>query len=263
MGVCFVSMLPLAQAANEAAFARLWQQHQAKPDQHAELITACRSFASQNPSDTLIPVARSLETWHLLKAGRQKEALTILDKQLTQEGDAVEIGAATLARAWLSRLDLEELKPVLKAYYRKEVGYPESLNALRGHAALPADFNLRLTDRWGKPWRYRLAGFQSAPGFRNQRYTIGCSGLGDSSHLAVALARPYADGIQVRPLRTMGHQNAASIVEFGTWIEGKEKGERFHVSPGRTAQSVFLAHVGDHLILVCDRTHWKVFSKPR
>jgi len=252
----------LGQAANEAALVKLWQQHIHSPEQHADVIAACRQFIADNPADALVPVTQGIEAWHLLKDNRQPEAIALLEAHLSRESRGISGGAAILARAWLSRLDREDVKRALQRYYRKEVKYPDTLEALANYPGMNPELQPRMTDRWDRPWNYQPTGFKSAPGFLNQRYSITSSRLGESSDIAAALAQPYGGEIRARATRIVTTASGTRVVEFGTWQDDKEQGLRFLLSPGRESNGLFLAAIGDSLIIVCDQTHWKLLPKP-
>ncbi len=258
--LCLLS--PLSHAANETAFVQLWKQHINHPDQHAETIVACREFSTNNKGDELVWVAEGIEAWHMLKANRNKEAVAILKSHLSPSAGGTGTGASTLAHSWMSLLDIDPVKKALQCYYRKEVRYPESLDALVGYPGIPANLKFRLNDRWDRPWNYRLIGFKSAPGFRNQRYSINSLRLDATPDLASTLQRPYASEIHARPMRTRTTGGGNVVVEFANWLGEQEEGQRFFLSSGRKSGDIFLAYVGEKLIIVCDRIHWKVLPKP-
>ena len=250
-------------AANETALLTLWQQHTKQPDQHDKIIAACRNYVTANPADELVRVVQGIEAWHLLAADRQKDAVTLLESHLSNSAKAPVIGAANLANAWLSRLDLEDVKLVLQHFYRKEVRYPASLNELSDHPGIPPNLPFKLVDRWGQRWDYRLTGFASVPGFRNQRYAIRCDRITDTSDITEALALPYAGTIPARPKRVRSMRGGNEVVEFVAWRDGREHGPRFQLGPGRTSHGLFLAYCGSRIIIICDLTHWYVLPRPR
>ncbi len=258
--LCLLSLR--SHAANETDFVKIWQQHIKHPDQHAEAIAACRKFSTNNKGDELIRVVQGIEIWHLLKTNQNQEAVEILESHLTSNSSRTGTGAAIMARNWMSLLDIEPVKQALQYYYRKEVGYPKSLDALIGHPGIPVELKFSLNDRWDHPWTYRLTGFKSAPGFRNQRYSISCSMLDTTTDLISALQLPYASEIHALPIYTRTTGNSSVVVEFANWIGEQEEGQRFLLSVGKKSGDIFLAYVGEKLIIICDRIHWKVLPKP-
>ena len=255
-------LIPQSHAANETAFIKLWQQHIKNPDQHAETIAACREFSANNRGDELVRVVKGIETWHLLKSNQGQEAMTMLDSDLSLNSRGTGAGATILARGWMSLIDIGPVKKALQYYYRQEVEYPESLDALAGNPNIPVDLKFRLRDRWDIPWKYRLVGFKSVPGFLNQRYSISSSRLDTTTDLTNALQLPYASEIHVRPMRTRKTGGNTVLVEFANWVEGQEEGRRFFLGAGRKSGNIFLAYVGKRMVIVCDQLHWKVLPKP-
>jgi len=262
----FVLLIHVAAAADEKGLWTLWKQHESSPTNHAAVVEACRRFCRKDPADALVPVARGIEAWRLLKLGRRKEAAVLLTPYVQGEGDALQKGAAEVARGWITRMDREDVKRSLQAYYRKEVAYPATIDDVAANPGIEKDLHPRKTDRWGTQWRYRLVGFKGVPGFKDQRYLLESVKLGASSDLERALHIPYARDIRIEPLRLAGSGNAVdSLVQFrrtdGVDDESMEK-RVFALGLGRSWESISLAYVGNKNLILCDRTHWKVFAKP-
>jgi hypothetical protein len=255
-------LCPQLHAADEAAFIEVWKLHTANPDDHTAIIAACQNYAKANQLDELRRVVEGIEAWHLLKTGNQDKATAILESHLERSTQGITAGAASLAKAWLSRLDILPLKKALQCYYRKEVGYPESLDALSAHPGVPSDLEYRIKDRWDRSWNYKLVGFKSMPGFRDQRYDVSCMRIPTTSDIESALQLPYAGNIRARPTRSRASGAGTSVVEFGTWVDGKESGTRFQLGVNRTSGDLRLAYVGERLLIVHDRNHWKALPKP-
>jgi len=255
----------IAGAADEKGLWTLWQQHESSPSNHADVVAACRQFAKRNPSDSLLPVARGIEAWHLFKLGRVEEGKALLLPRPAGEGNTVQKGAGELARGWLTRLDIEQVKKCLQAYYRKEVAYPASVDDVATHPDIDKTLHPLTVDRWGARWRYRLVGFKGVPGFLDQRYEIACVKLGKTSDFREALELSYGDGIQIEPLRIAGDgAGPGSLVEFRKTGDGASTERKvFVLGAGRSWKGISLAYIGDNIIVACDRTHWKVFAKPR
>lgn len=253
-GFCVAS----ADAANEAGLLKVWNQHMATPQDHESVIKACAFFITDNPSDPLKPIVQDIEAWHQFQSGRDKEASQTMSTHLTGTPDPVNEGASLLAKSWLTRIDRENVVAALQKYYRNEVGYPESLDALYTHAKIPAALHPPKTDRFGKPWVYQLNGTQKISGFLNQKYALSSSELGDFSDLKKALAAPYASQIVVKPLQVLPLLGDVTPVKFST----PEKNITVLLTPGKSGKDFYLAYAGAQIIVVCDRMHWKVFPKP-
>jgi len=200
-----------AQGADERAFWLVWQQHIENLEKHTETVAACRVFERQAPNDPLAVVVREIAAWHLLKLGKTAEAKAILTPIVTGRATALHNVAADVARAWLTRLDHNALQALLHQTYLRDVAFPAALDVL---AAPPGSERPSPVDRWGKPWTYRLVGFQHLKGFDNQKYELQSQRLGSRSDLAKALAMPYAARISLRPVKLAGSASGSTLVQF-------------------------------------------------
>jgi len=261
-----VSICAQAQSGeepNEKALWVVWQRQSATPNDHAAMIAACREFEKRSPADPFLVVTRGIAAWHLLKAGEVDAAGERLAPMLNVRSSDLLQAASEMARAWTTRLDREVTTASLKAYYRREIAFPESLEALRAEAGHPTP---PLADRWAEPWEYRLTGFQQLKGLRNQKYDLRSRTLGPTSDLAGALKIPYASRIRIRPVRLMSSDTMAKVVQFVTEPSSGstgDAGEIIHISVGARHGRIFFPFMGKHLILLSDGNHWKVLPKPR
>ena len=84
----------------------------------------------------------------------------------------------------------------------------------------------------------------------------------------------YGAGIQIRPVATRaGLREGLELIEFelqpdteddagtGTGIPPRRP-MTATVGEGTMTEGVFLAHIGEKIIVVCDRHHWTLFGKP-
>ena len=247
-----------AFAANEKDFYELWKKHESDPSRHDEIIAQCRKFSEFNSADPLRDVAKSLEAWHLLVAGRSNEAWEIFESQAALAGDGVRTGTARVAKGWLSRREREKVAASLKLFYREEIGFPKSLAEISNHPKIPAEARPPVNDRFGAPWKYRLSGFEKMPGFENQKYSLECAELGPLSDLRKSLELPYAGHLKIKPV-AVNPGPAGSIVSF----QGSDSKAMTVIGEGEAAKGIQLAFAGPGLVMVCDGTHWKVFLKPK
>ena len=273
-GLCCILVLGLMSRVataepNERGLWLLWSQHATNASDHEALLTECQAFTNKNPSDPFVVVGRSLAAWNLLQLGRQAEAVAILKKQLDGSGSPLDGGAASLAKAWLTRLDRERVKAALQFYYRREVRYPRSLDELLAYAPLPKNLAPPRQDRWGTNWRYTLVGFKSMPGLMDQKYEISAAGLGGGADLAAALAVPYADLIHVRPNRMLSSKPGGEIVEWMTERPASEPpgaakpaGQTMALGVNSTAEGMSVVYIGRTILIVHDNYHWKLFVRP-
>ncbi len=261
-GVRVITLLVLtlcatARGANEAALLEIWKQHVAAPDNHDAAIKACRDFATANVSDPLVPVARGIEAWHDFRAGRDDEALQLMQPYVNSPAGPTGEGLRRIALGWLTRFDREKVAAALQLYYRKEVAYPKSLDQLVASPKISADARQPLNDRFGKPWVYQLTGFTKLRGFPDQKYSLQSSALGDFSDLKQALNAPYASRITATPVQIVAAPGNAVAVTFNIPRKGSAA-----IGVGQASGDLYLAFVGSQIIVVCDYAHWKVFPRP-
>jgi hypothetical protein len=259
------------QTGNERALWRLWQVQDATPHDHTAVLAACQAFKQAHPEDAFLVLTETLQAWHLLKLGRTVDAVAMLEAVAQYPAGPLTRGGQALAAAWLTRVDRERVKQALQVYYRREIGYPPALSDLAAYEALPEALVFPLQDRWQRPWHYRLIGYRRLSGLQNQKYELQSVKLGARSDLTEALSVPYGQQITMRPTRILSGVRGRGVVEMeilpppgAVPLEGQSlpAGERVQIGVQAWVHGVFLAHVGQHLILVCDRSHWKVFPKP-
>ena len=270
--MCVPHAIAQAGAGNERAIWQLWKMQQATPGDHTALLAACQAFKQAHPEDPFVVLSETLGAWHLLKLGRTPEAVAMLEASAQRPVGPLTPGGRALASAWLTRVDRERVRHALQFYYRREIGYPKNLAELAAYEALPETLRFPPQDRWQRPWHYRLVGYRRLSGLQNQKYELQSARLGARSDLAQALAAPYAEQITLRPLGLSSTAPGREVVEMER-VPPPGAADAEEVSPRarQTAQvgvhtwteDVLLVYVGQHIILVCDRSHWKVFPKPR
>jgi len=257
-------------APDEKGILTLWTRHVDATEDHAGIGTAARKFSEAAPRDALATVARGIEAWHLLKAGEQEQATKVYTYMLRAApppGTAATTtaplytAAADMARTWLTRMDRDQVKLALRAYYRKHVEYPETLAAvatLREKPVFPK------TDRWGTTWSYRLAPLRIIKDVSGQRYELNSTNLRAWPELADALKLPYAAGIAIEPVKIVTAAPGRQTVQFAR--AGSDEGaaaQDAYLTLGADSDGVFFAYLGQHLIILSDGNHWKILPKPR
>jgi len=247
-------------AANEQALWRLWGTHNENPDDHMGTIKACMDYVRANPNDPLVPVAQSLAGWHYLKLGETEKGIALLEPLITKTKEAPGQGANQLARNWMSRVDREAVKVALQVYYRQKVQYPANLQFLAENPKVNTTCTYREKDRWDRPWRYRPTGLKGIPGFEGQSFILESSRLNSSSILTEALELPYATKSPLVPLRVMSTGNGTQMIQFKS-AEGENQ-EVLGISVGQGNKELFVAYVGNNIVVVCDENHWILFLKP-
>ena len=239
-----------ARAADEDALLKLWKQHVDSPDDHEAAVKACRDFSIAHASDTLLPIVRGLEAWHLLRAAHRSEALQIMTADLAATPGPLTDGARRLAQAWLTRADRDQVTEALQNYYRKHVAYPKTLDQL------PAEGRPPLTDRFSEPWNYKLTGFGKLPGFNDQKYSLQSARLGDQSDFKGALALPYAARILAVPQQVIIAPGNTQAVKFNV------AGKSVVLGVGLATGDLYLAFAGSKIVVACDYAHWKIYPRP-
>lgn len=214
-------------------------------------------------------VADTLASWHLLKLDRSAEARTLLKPYIKKTSDIFERGAQTVCAAWLARIDIQRVQQALQFYYRREIAYPETLDALAAYKALPEKMAFPMKDCWGENWNYQLVGYGQLPELLNQKYSLSFRQIEKNADLKKALALPYGSQIRIRPtgLTSMikGRENNEIEIEEPNiqGADGKEQDKRtLMVNTGTRAHGSLIAYSGNYIFLVCDLYHWKVFLKP-
>ena len=219
----------------------------------AEFLESCKEFKAKNPTDTLVIVVAGFEAWHYLKTGKTDEAVKVFSSMLVEKGKPTGLRFAgdRMARSWLTRLDREKVVPALKKVYLREIEFPASLDVLKSLKRMPVP---PLTDRWDKPWEYSLD--SRIKGMKGQRYILESSALGSRSYLKKELALPYADELDLKPVRMV--RNVANVVEFRT-ASGKSVVRKY----GDHSNRINLVYLGKNILVLSDGSHWSVMPKPR
>ncbi|MDX9866744.1 MAG: hypothetical protein RBT78_02350 [Kiritimatiellia bacterium] len=218
-----------------------------------ESLKACIDFTARAPRDPFVTVMSGFAAWHHLKNGNTEMAVRLFESMLIAKEPATALQKAgdQMARSWLTRLDRERVVRALKKAYLRDIAFPASLEALKAEGSAPQP---PLTDRWGKPWAYRLS--SSIKGMEAHRYVLESPGLGADSDLRKALKRPYADGLQLRAVRM-----AAGITDTVEFVNPEGVSVRRRL--GQEMSGGTLVYLGTHLLLLSDGNHWSVLPRPR
>jgi hypothetical protein len=238
---------------DERGLWQVWAASTNAGDAHATVVMACREFRTKSPQDSLGLVIAGLEAWHHLKMGKTNEASALLETMLSVPENAtyLQVASADMARGWLSRLDREKVRGALKKIYARDIEFPSSLEPIK---ALKLSSMPPFTDRWGKPWVYRLE--SPIKGMNTQQYVLESSRLGVRSDLAKALVLPYAGGINIEPLRLA--PGSTDTVEFKN-----PAGKSAFLQAGGNFSGITVAYLGGKIIVLADENHWRVVLKPQ
>jgi len=217
------------------------------------VAVACQEFKAAAPKDPLAVVVAGFEAWNYLKRGNPGAAVPLFNSMLVVKEPATSLQKAAdkMARSWLTRIDREQVVRGLKEIYVRDIEFPASLEALKtlkSAAAIP------VSDRWGKPWEYRLA--SSIKGMAAQRYVLESSVLGAHSTLEKVLALPYAGGLQLQPVRVVA--GVMDTVEFKA-----ADGQSVFRQLGSDSSRISLAYLGANIVVLTDGNHWSVVPRPR
>ncbi len=250
-----VAMAGRAQSAkpDERGLWNVWCAGTNSAFQASEVVEACKGFKAASPKDPLTVVVAGFEAWHHLKQGNSGAAVPLFNSMLVVKEPATSLQKAAdkMARIWLTRIDRELVVRGLKEIYVRDIEFPASLEALK---VLKSAAQIPVTDRWGKPWEYRLA--SSIKGMAAQRYVLESSVLGVHSTLEKVLALPYAGGLQLQPMRLVA--NVTDTVEFRT-ADGQSVLRQLGIESSR----ISLVYLGANIMVLTDGNHWSVVPKPR
>ena len=250
---------PAASADDEAALWRLWNQHLENPGAHQTRIDELRALERDRPDTPLVAVTQTLAAWHLLKLGREEEARELLIPYTDSGRAPLERAAEEMARAWLTRLDREQIVNALSQYRARHVRFPDDLDQLVAFPGLPEGTELPMEDRWGRSWSYRLRRFETMPTLTGQRYSLESRSLNEVHDLTEALAVPYAARISYEPARVLSAPNRPPAVQL---IDPDDVREPITLSLGTRSDGIRLAYASDNLIILLDHLHWKVSRTP-
>ena len=251
LAVC-VSVQAQPSKSDERALWDLWCTSTNSAFESSAVMDACKEFREKTPKNPLVVMVSGFEAWHYLKMGDSGAAVPILNSMLVQRSVTdIQRAGDTMARSWLTRLDRERVVLALKKIYLRDIEFPVSLEALK---SLKSGSVPPLTDRWGKPWVYRLE--SSIKGMATQRYILESSVLSSRSYLKRACKVPYASRINLKPISMV--KGGRKRVEFKT-----SGGQSVFRQAGDSSNRINLAWLGSNIMVLSDGNHWCVMPKPR
>ncbi len=158
-------------------------------------------------------------------------------------------------KRWLTRLDRERVRDALKAFYRKEVRFPDSLAPLQSLIPPPP-----LTDRWGTPWRYQVVPLKRIRGAEAQSYVLESVSLGRLSDLTAARSQLRPDRPSIRPIGLVPQPGQrAPLIRFETT---RTPGEQAILSERSSWKGVALLYVGDSILILVENDFFFVLRRP-
>lgn len=238
---------PARADADEDLFGRLFQLHLTNAAADAAMAAQAARTADSLPPGPYRSAARALQGWRLLRAGKTADARAAYAALLADP--ATPASLAELARRWLTRLDLEQVRAALRTAWIRDIRYPESLEQL-------PEPRPPLKDRWDRPWSYRVRASKRL-GAEGQTYDLQSTALGADSALAPALARPWPDALPVRILSVAG---ANPVVTFETIPPLAP--HRPALSEGKSWNGLVLVKVGPKALLLVQGDHLFLPLKP-
>ena len=248
-------MLACAASPSETAFLALWKIHAATNNDPATVRAACRQYLEGHRDDPYAPVVLSIDAGQALCARQTGDAAAIFTNLLTGGTGPVADAARTMAERGLTRLDRERVKAALTAYYAVHVVFPETLAALSADNRNPPP----ATDRWGKPWRYRLAAYMELRGLQGQRYVLESPALGATSDLAGYLKQPFVSAANVKALRVLPAAAGHAIIEFAF---GEPKPGKVILAEGASYNGINFVRQASSFVLLSDGDRWLVADLP-
>jgi len=242
----------------EKALLDLWQAHIAASNNHTEAYTRCAEFAAKSQYYPLTMVAEGMAAWHMMKANEWTNALKLLTKMenISPTFPLAE-ASSIMAKTWLTRIEREKVKKALKFYYRKNVEFPTTLEALQN---LPPEIKPPFKDRFGKNWSYRIVNFKYLRGLKNQKYELLSTTLGNNSDLTNSLAKPYAGEIKLKPVKLITGTPGKETFSFERIGEKKET---IFIAVGSKNNNVLFVFCGQEIIILSDGNHWSVLPRPK
>ena len=152
---------------------------------------------------------------------RESDPATPLEKHFVETG-----------KGWIARVEMVRLGRKLRAYYRRRVCYPQSLDELVD----AADYEVTaddLVDPFGKRYEYKATARKLIPDMPRQAYTLRCTTTGAANadldealreafepvkHVAVSTLRPKSNEAYVRRKRKDG-----SFGPVQRWLVGETR----------------------------------------
>jgi len=135
-----------------------------------------------------------------------------------QDATATDAAVEKAARRLRAYLQMDRLATQLRQHYRREVRYPETLDALvQRKLAEPAD----LIDPFGQPFAYEARARASMPNVPRQVFTLRCASTGDAYRDGQTLLAPLTQPLErIRLEGSSTKWNQAYVSELrpdGTW----------------------------------------------
>lgn len=242
----------------------IWKKMEAKPEDLSEVIADCEAFMNGRQTDQLAPVVAGILSWCYFKTDRVVDGVKLLTPLAQKRFNPMQMAGSDVARTWLSRFDIKIVKLALQVYYRKNLKYPETMQEGLDYAATARTKVVApATDRWGKPWEYELVGFKTLEKVpKNQKYAISSKLLGTLDNLEEALELPYAEKINLVPIRMGSTTRNEESVYFNKADDKNATPTPILIKVGERRSGVMVGFVGSNVIALTDGNHWKLVPRP-
>ncbi|MFA6564707.1 MAG: hypothetical protein WCV00_22565 [Verrucomicrobiia bacterium] len=201
------------------------------------LDTAVKSLPAK-----LLPALRFQKLyWQMISGAQQSAWRAELERRARQDGDEPVVNAVReLSRVWLARAQMQEIDAALLGYYRNNVAFPLSLDAVMKDIPAAAQ-----KDPWGQPWVYKPMTPGGLKRHINQRYQIGPTRFPQLASFkdAVRKRTPPATAWKISP-RSIGS---------GTALDFRSTGNDALLATLQAGGSIggnMLVFIGDHWALM-------------
>jgi len=260
-GMECLAQAPSSTSIDEKSLWDVWKLQQEKPDDHEAICTACLELVKKAPKDRLSLVVMNMAAWHQLKLDKKEGAIKLFRTSLASQGsDPLYAAAANMSKAWLTRIDMDQVKDALRLYYYKYIIYPKSMELIK---PFQKQGQPPLVDRWDKPWVYSLSESKGAKKAGIETYghffSLKSSMLGTNSEMKAAMRMPYASGIGLKPVKLLSGTPGKEMVQFET-TDGKQS--KVVLSLGLESNGIVLCYAGPKLLILADLNHWAILPRP-
>jgi hypothetical protein len=254
VGLWFLAVaLHAARPEEERAVAFLYDQWKNGPANATSVVQAADEILPRLAPGPWRDAGEAFRTFALLEAGQTDKARLALEALHGSPSTAPAV--AEWCKRWLTRLDREKVREALRASYRREIRFPESLAPLAAISPPPP-----MTDRWGAPWRYRLSPPKRIPGITAQSYLLESPSLGRLSDLAAALAQPRPESPSIRPVGLVPQPGQTMpLVRFETI---RPPVEQAILAVRSSWKGVTLLDVGETFLLLAENDYLFVLRRP-
>jgi hypothetical protein len=250
-------------AAEEKMAWDIWQILAENPEDLSGVITECETFMSGRQTDQIAPVVIGILAWSYFKTGKMVDGGKLLMSMERRRSTPISTAGSDMARKWLTRIDIKLVQAALMIYYRKYQEFPATLKEALDFAKETQKFTAPSKDRWGKPWEYDLVGFKTLTKVpKNQKYALGCNMLGQDSDYEKALEIPYAEKIDLVPMKMASTARGAESVYFKK-ADDKNNTPILLKVGGAPKRGVKLAFVGRNILVLSNGDHWRLVPRPR